>query len=97
METMDYLNFLYSLKEQERSVFIFRLIFDRPYEEIAFGLHISTHKVFNITKRLEKRRDIFLIKSKLAEMFGISDMLQYNYTDMQTRHISLSNKTHREE
>ena len=75
METKDYLNYLYELDNLERSIFLLRVVLNRPLNEIADKLHISSKAIGDMSVMLREQKELILIKHLICKAFENSDVL----------------------
>jgi len=65
----EYLYYLDNLNNEERSVFLYRLVLKLPTKETAQRLKISVRKTKYITKILQEQKELIEIKNYIYQSF----------------------------
>ena len=65
----EYLVYLDAFNNEERSVFLYRLVLKLPTKEIAQRLKISVRKTKYITKILQEQKELIEIKDYIYQSF----------------------------
>jgi len=65
----EYLAYLDDLNNEERSVFLYRLVLKLPTEDTAKRLRISFKKTRYISKILKEQKELMLIKNYIYQSF----------------------------
>jgi DNA-directed RNA polymerase specialized sigma24 family protein len=65
----EYLSYLDNLNNEERSVFLYRLVLKLPIKETAQRLKISVRKTKYITKILQEQKELIEIKNYIYQSF----------------------------
>ena len=65
----EYLTYLDNLNNEERSVFLYRLVLKLPTKKTAQRLKISVRKAKYITKILQEQKELIEIKNYIYQSF----------------------------
>ena len=64
-----YLELIYDLNDQERSIFLMYFVLKRPQEEIAREFKLGKSKVNRICKSIMTKSDFYRLRDLLLEAF----------------------------